>query len=437
MMSREPLKRTSTLIDPASLHPRPGSQRMSTLVPQGNATNRLSRRNSKTLLNFDDEGPMHSPSSPSGLLGVDNQMSKSRSVFGVDMLWEREMAKLKDIEAKENAEVAERRKREEAEQMQSKKNKRGKGKDRAKADDGSPSISPVVETEQPRITAEPPQLPEVKRGITKGPPPPPGPDDSESEESDEEGETPGAAARNRKKTADAGGWGSSDEEDRGPRRTTGVGPRNPPPKSKSGLPAPQDSDSDEDVPLAATVQHARQRYTVARASAEDDSDEEKPLSTLVDKAKLGLPSIDFDKPPLPSSSKINDEDEDDKPLGLISSRASMLRSPSNAGPVEDDDVPLGLRPEQQRRTQYQMMAAQQQHMMMMQAQMTGSMYFGASPLGPAPPMMGSPFFGPPAPSPMMVMAPPQMPSPPPVHDAAKLNRVDKWRHDVAVEGEGS
>ena len=40
-------------------------------------------------------------------------MPKSRSVFGVDKLWEREMEKLKEIEAQEKIDAEERRKREE------------------------------------------------------------------------------------------------------------------------------------------------------------------------------------------------------------------------------------------------------------------------------------------------------------------------------------
>ena len=77
---------------------------------------------------------------------------------------------------------------------------------------------------------------------------------------------------------------------------------------------------------------------------------------------------------------------------------------------------------------------QQQQQMMMQAaaaqmQMQQSMMFGT------PSIMSGPFFGPPMVAPPM-MIPPQMPgTPPPMQDAAKLNRVDKWRHDVAVEEE--
>ncbi|EIN10747.1 hypothetical protein PUNSTDRAFT_85042 [Punctularia strigosozonata HHB-11173 SS5] len=438
MMARQ--QRSSTLIDPSSFQQRPVSQRMSSFHSQGTMDNRLSRRNSKTLLNFDDDGPQRSPVSP-GTLSTDNQMSKSRSVFGVDTLWEREMAKLKEIEAKEKAEAAEREKREEAEEANasSKKGKKGKSKDKgkgkAKAEADTPSVSPTINVDPspPRVSAEPPRLPEVAKAITRGPPPP-GLDDSESSNSDVEGEPSVAAISGRNQVLNEA-WGSSDEEDRVPRRTSGVGPRHPS-THKPPAQALHEIDSDEDVPLAATVQHARQRYITSGGPLQDDSDEEKPLAVLVEKVKLGVPSIDFDKPLLSTSSKAGEDDEDDQPLGLRASRASMLRSPSNAGPVEDDDVPLGLRPEQQRRTQYQMLAAQQQQMMMLQAQMTGGMYFGPPPLGPAPPMLGSPFFGPPVPSPMMMMGPPpQLPSPPPIQDTAKLNRVDKWRHDVAVEGE--
>lgn len=74
--------------------------------------------------------------------------------------------------------------------------------------------------------------------------------------------------------------------------------------------------------------------------------------------------------------------------------------------------------------------------MMMQAQLHNNMFFNPS-------MMGSGFFSPSMAGPMMnpmnpmmmMQAPIPVPSPPPVHDTAKFGRVDKWRRDVAVEGE--
>lgn len=421
------MTRSSTLIDPESLQQRPATQRLSSFNSLGPHDG---RRN--TLLNLDDS-PGRSPTSPAGgLLGVESRMPKSRSVFGVDTLWEREMTKLKDIEAREKAEAEERRKREEEEAKKITKGK-GKGKGKAKDDGLSPLPSPSLQPSfsEPRVPAEPPRLPQVQRATASGPPPVL--DDGDDESSDEDEDRPVQPPKS------AEGWVSSDDE--GPRRTTGVGPR--PPKKPMPRPSP-DSDSDEDVPLAATIHRAVARTALEGAlplPADDDSDEDKPLAAIIPKTSLSLPAFDFaksvDKP-------ADDEDDEDKPLGLRASRLPSIASRSNFG-GQDDDVPLGLRPDQQRRTHY--LAQQQQQAMMLQAQMTGSfmmqpqmtgsMYFGASPLGPAPPMMGSPFFGPMGAMvpPAMMMAPPQIPSPPPAHDAAKLNRVDQWRHDVAVNGE--
>ena len=72
----------------------------------------------------------------------------------------------------------------------------------------------------------------------------------------------------------------------------------------------------------------------------------------------------------------------------------------------------------------------QAQMAQMAAAAHQSMIFGA------PSMMGSGFFGPPMAGAAPMMAYPQLPpTPPPMQDAVKLTRVDKWRHDVAVEGE--
>ena len=76
----------------------------------------------------------------------------------------------------------------------------------------------------------------------------------------------------------------------------------------------------------------------------------------------------------------------------------------------------------------QLISQAQQAQAQAQAVLHQSMIFGA------PSIMSAPFYGPQMAPPMMM--PPQLPStPPPLHDTAKLNRVDKWRHDVAVEGE--
>jgi hypothetical protein len=148
-----------------------------------------------------------------------------------------------------------------------------------------------------------------------------------------------------------------------------------------------DDDSEEDMPLAATVPRAVQRATrLGLPGAEgSDSDEEKPLSQLLTRSKLlDIPPVDTGGPDLPlaSAAIVNDvlvddedEDEDDKPLGLRVSR--FVPSQSQLGHVDaedDDDQPLAFHPEQQRRTQYNMLVQHQQQMML-QAQIQQSMMF--------------------------------------------------------------
>lgn len=183
-----------------------------------------------------------------------------------------------------------------------------------------------------------------------------------------------------------------------------------------------DDDSEEDIPLTAAAARIVKRATHLSHHADDD-DEDKPLVDVINRAR----SVNFD-----GRSRVDeDEDEDERPLGLRASRLPLASQTSLPfiGGEEDDDKPLAFHPEQQRRTQYQMFAqAQQQQQMMMQAQIQNSMFFN-------PAMMGSGVFTPMAVPPMMMGVPMAPPSPPPVHDAGKYGRVDRWRRDVAVEGE--
>lgn len=474
--------RSSTFIDPESLN-RPVSQ-----APLGPGGPRppLGRRAStgaKPLLDFGDAVP-NGP----GLSAQRPAMTGTRSVFGVDTLWEREMAKLREIEAKEAAEEQARVAAELAEAERQEK-KKGKGKKKKKdkgrgeettvpAQDNTLSPqAPALSTEDiPRASVEPPVLPAIPRNITRGPPPPRNEFDEDSESASDESEAPGVRLVKGGAGAGAGAdpdWhaGSSDDEKKpnqvGPVRTTGVGPRYP--NRARGRPAPAggdgDDSSDSDVPLSATVDRVLQRSTTKNSNlrpSADESDEEKPLSVFLDKAKFNIPNIDFDNLAQQSTSRDkgkqavrngDDEDEDNEPLGIRASRINpgsigSLVSGAGRGDEDEDDKPLGLHPEQQRRTQYQQMMyyqqqqqvaqqqqqiAQQQMMQaQMQAQMHQSMIFGN------PSMMGSGFFGPPvappmgAPMPMMnPMGPMPMPvSPPPMQDNVKYGRVDKWRHEV-------
>lgn len=410
MMARTPLKRGSTLIDPATLQDRPATMRMSSFDPASG----LARRNSghAPLLNFDEDDKVPR-------VTVNKGAPKS-SVFGVDTLWEREMVKLREVEAQEAFERERQQALEETEALKGgkKKNKKkGKKGELQEAESTSqihgvsPSLAEASALEEKpahsAVPSGPPILPTI-RPVIRGPPPIVNDDASDSEES-----ARGQATK--VKSTKAEGWyaESSDEDKHEPRRTTGVGMRYS--QKQPSLPHVLNAgDSEEDLPLAATINRAVQRTTRLTAP-ESDSDEEKPLAALI--AKSSLPSINFDSPsPLISA---NNDDDDNQPLGLRASRVMP-----SAAEGEDDDRPLALHPEQQRRTQYQMMA---QHQMMMQAQMHNSMFFNPSMSGFFPPTMVMPQMVPQAPIPI--------PSPPPVHDSAKYGRVDRWRHDVAIEGD--
>lgn len=465
MMARPQVQRSSTLIDPNSLNaPRPQTQYMDGTRSQPS----MSRRN--TLVQLDDaqlRGPRRT------LSGNGPDASK-KSVFGVDTLWERELAKLREIEEQERIEAAEEAKRRAEEDAKRAVKNRKKRKGKMTADERQQQVSsflagstpvpgadrsPQPETlssEEPTTApATPYVLPEIARatGRRRRPPPPPNDD---SEESDDDDDVPTAHKRSMSKDVAADEWiaGSSDEEEgirQRPRASSGAGLVGQPTVSMVAprLPDGDDESSEEDVPLVATIGRAVQRATTRASVADDSSDEELPLTALLDKAKVGsstgagigtlkLPDVGASGGKLfpeadTGSDKKDDEDEDDKPLGL---RVSRVINPPSAEADPDDDRPLAFHPEQVRKSQFMMMAQQQQQLqqqqMMMQAQaaqLHQSMIFSA------PSMMASGFFGPPMAPPMM-LPPPVATTPPPVHDAAKFGLVDKWRHDVAVEGEG-
>ncbi|KAJ7283666.1 hypothetical protein C8J57DRAFT_741267 [Mycena rebaudengoi] len=418
MMARPQTQRKSTLIDPTLLQTRPASQarpssqHLNSFDSQSPQTG-LTRKNSvgKPLLNFDEDEKLLRPV-PSG------RTPTSRSVFGVDTLWERELVKLKEMEAKEQAEQElQRAKEAEIEARESRKRgRKAKRKDKSKGQDYSPGAEVLTTAGsipvEDRAPSLPPVLPAIVPSQTR---PPPVNDDSDSDDSEHAG--PSA------QRAQVPGWGSSDEDADGPTRTTGTGPRFGK-NSRRQAPALGGEDSEEDLPLAATLGRVTQRATQLRSSS-PDSDEEQPLSVLLQKTKMSLPSINFDR--RSKSNEAPDEDEDNAPLGLRASRVApslySFHSGQGGGGGDDDDLPLAYHPEQQRRSQYHMMAQQQQQQqqqqqMMMQAQLQNSMFFSPQP-------MMSGFFGPP------MMMPPPMALP--MHDEAKYDTVDRWRRDVAVE----
>jgi len=425
MMARS---RSSTLIDPATLQAplgtqaRPVSRHMSSLgSPNSQALGRRDSANAKPLLNFDDDK----------VPNLNARVPQTRSVFGVDTLWEREIVKLRAIEAKEKLEEEARlaRELEEAARENKKRAKKGKRKTRQPPEEEpSPELipsasqitqeNPTLDNQTNVISSDPPVLPAIPKAPRR-PPPVVADDESESDDSGLPGPSRTAGAS----SSAPQGWVSSDDEDVGPTRTTGVGPRFRT-KSREIPPAPaknEDSDN-EDLPLSVTLGRAAQKAKAIQ-SASDSDDETQPLSTLLQKTKLGLPPFNFDN--VSGSNHKDNDDEDDRPLGLRASRVAPLHQTLSTEGGGDDDMPLAFHPEQQRRSQHHMMAQQQQFLM--QAQLQNNMFFSPQSMM----MNGSGFFAPP----MTVQPPMPMPSPPIIHDAAKYGRVDRWRHDVAVEGQ--
>ncbi|KAF8559123.1 hypothetical protein OG21DRAFT_1503580 [Imleria badia] len=440
MMVRGQIRRPSTLIDPDLLGSPP------TLQNPDNRASAFVRRSSSGRPLLDTNGeklPIIGASSSTG------DLSQSRSVFGVDTLWDRELQKLKEIEAQERAEVEERRIREQEDAERHQRKKKKKGKMKLQETESTPPQPQDIS--EPHVSSEPPILPAIQKPILRRAPVA---DDDHPSESESDDDVPLGRSLGHMTDKAADSWvAESSDEDERPRRTTGHGPRYVEPSAPlTGLlpHGGEDEDSEEDLPLTAAVERIVKRATqlAPRLMDDDDDDEDKPLAAVLSESKisashskLSLPNFNFDNVSGARPST-NDDDDDEQPLGLRASRLPAMASHASLpfmgadGADEEDDKPLALHPEQQRKTQYQMLAQlqqqQQQQQMMMQAQMHNSFYFGSSA------MMGSGFFGQPINAGMGVppfMGIPMPPSPPPVHDAAKFGRVDRWRHDVAVEGE--
>ena len=389
MMARGTLQRSSTLIDPAELQLRLPSQHTAGHGP-GGSQEALRRRNSATikpLLNFEEDNKTPGP-----------RLAAGRSVFGVDTLWEREMVKLREIEAQERADEEEERRKEVVEDGKEKKKKKKqkrRGEKRATAEGGAELLA-VEPPLPPRPSMEPPILPDIQRAPRRAPP------QISDNDSDSDGSVEQRPGTHYRQHPDPNWHAISSDEDE-PRRTTETGSRHPQNRAHH-IQAIHGQSDDDDVPLSVAVPRVRNQAS-SWHSGKPNSDEGL-LSTLHPKKQNNS---------LPDNGC--EGDDDDRPLGLRVSRMSSQMV------GDDDDQPLAYHPQQQRKTQYQMLAQQQQ--MLLQAQMQHNMYFPA-----APPLMGTPFFAPPT-IPMMMQAP--MPSP--IQDEVKFGRVDRWRHNVAVEGD--
>lgn len=445
MMDRA-LTRSSTLIDPAILPSRPTSM----LMPTSQSESTLSRSGSKgkgPLLAMDSSGNIAEAA------GVrQSRLANTRSVFGVDTLWAREMSKLKEIEEQERLEAEEeeeRKRREELEFMEGEGTKKRKGKKKGKkggvedsksteslatpTDPVSPSSAPSATSPVQEIPTSLtlPTIPTVstrRRSV-----PVPDDDESDGESSASEVDVKDTSIE-KDRLADK--WISDDEK--------------PAPPASASVPrinVPDDDSDDEEIPLSLAIQKAALRKSMLPQADDDSSDEDRPLSMLLlNKTEAGSTSpnladlVNFDSKPslsLPKNSN-EEDDEDNEPLGIRASRlpagASQLSFPSSlsqgvasGGGDDEDDRPLSMHPTQIRKSQFNILAQfqqQQQQQQLYQAQMASQMSF--------PNTQSMMFMMPPGPfTPQPQM---QMPMAVPPPESNKFSSVDRWRRDVAVEG---
>ncbi|KAG8956669.1 hypothetical protein FRC04_000147 [Tulasnella sp. 424] len=425
MMQRPGATRASTLIDPSTLNSRPTTQYLTPSQVQDEV--RRKRVSGAPLVDFSSEAPP-GPNARPGMTGA-------RSVFGVDKVWERELAKLKAIEAQEKEEQA---KLQALGAQQPHTNSSNAGQ-RASA------LLPGPESTPPLYDAN----------------------------SDNDVRPPMGNRRESSASLGARGWfnspGSDDESDGGDKRASvaSAATMRPPAFSRKisaasrlpQIPGGGGDSEEEDVPLA--QQAARRSMMPPRQNvpADSDSDEDKPIAVLkrhqskssagpsglqaVDlasggsfAAELGLGASAFSPQKSAAAAKAGDDSsEDEVPLGVRHPTANRLSAMPAGDDEDEDDRPLGakfasnsINPLQQQQMQQQAFLQQQmlQQQMMMQAQaMRTSMAFGGPMMNPS--VMGSGFFPPP-----MSMHSLNANAMAAAQDAqsAQISRVDQWRRDV-------
>lgn len=348
---------------------------------------------------------------------------RHRSVFGVDQVWQREMAKMRREEEAERA----------ADEQVNGKRPPALPTAEDFELDGAPSHSygdgqdedlhnmPLLD-ESPRASTPLPVLPPIS-----------GANDT--------------SAR-RVQPVDIDDWGASDDENPKPTR------RNKKKRISQRMPVQAQMDdaesSDEDVPLTKAFNITK------RPTARDDdqsSSEDEPLAKLVvrDFASQSRCCRSQDqtftqaksKPPmLPTiqavSAPADDEDEEDDDVPLAVRRMTMMNLQSGSGSKldedeDDDDIPLAQKHLSAAQAQQQRQSAmfpnqqqqQQQHQQMIYQQ---AMFANPMAGGFGMPQMGMPMMGMPMMSPYMGMNPSMMSIPqiqPPPDPA-----IDRWRREV-------
>lgn len=309
-------------------------------------------------------------------------MPNSRSVYGVDALWEKEMAKLKIIQAEEEARRVE-RERKAAELAEKEKKKKGwlgkdkKGKGKAKERDSV--ISPQSQSQDLSPNKQSPmELERRESGYGGGISPlknklgdlPPTLRYSPEKATIPISSPPEDVARRPASRAGLDGWASEDEEDINARRRRKG-------KAKAAPPPAPASDSEDDIPLSRMIPPPSQIHINQPRSNESDSEDEVPLSRIAAPravsatstpmiklnsdviGSLGLsvpilpPSISPKPPTIVPTDSIPpiEDDEDDRPLGLRPGLSIKSNLFDNVGPERteaekaeiEDDLPLGYK----------------------------------------------------------------------------------------------
>ncbi|ORY22583.1 hypothetical protein BCR39DRAFT_382521 [Naematelia encephala] len=254
---------------------------------------------------------------------VDARISKSRSVFGVDQIWEKEMAKLKIIQEAEARQKAEEETRA-ALEGKGKKDKGKKKKDKGKGRGVEQEYSEVP-VDEPEISPLP-HVDELPPKIDYSP--------EKAALSRELGTE--LAADQVAHELGVSSWFKEDEEGSDEVRNAET---------------EEESDEEDDVPLSKIAPVS------VRHEVNDDSDDEVPLSTLAKstspittntlRTSLGALPGDIGTGSLGLLSN-DDEEDDDIPLALRRQQktavSQMKNAPSEAEKLAiEDDLPLGYK----------------------------------------------------------------------------------------------
>ncbi|OCF38289.1 hypothetical protein I317_07953 [Kwoniella heveanensis CBS 569] len=348
------------------------------------------------LLAFDSNGQLH-PTSPGGLMtpppgsgggagrgDPHDRIAKSKSVFGVDQIWEKEMSKLRQMQEDERRAEETRRAIEEAkklaeEEKKKRKSKKGKGKDGrlsimvpdSAEEDSRPveevlGISPINRAHDlpPALEFEPEKAP------PQPPSEPPSPEksprygdnqvamDGKVENEEEEGPHSKRSSPQQQRLAVVEASDSDSDPDADvplsrlapPRSAVSGGSKPslqvPARAAVRGRESESVSDSDEDVPLSKLSIRSPATSNISHSNSNAPR-LTQPLGSL----GLSLPTFSPTGSGTPSNEQgiggnemanEGDEDEDDQPLAVKQAKAKGLKPITKADIIEDD-LPLGYK----------------------------------------------------------------------------------------------